>query len=274
MTRKKTAQEIKDRAPFLRGRILKMVNAAGSGHPGGSLSVIDLLSTLMMGWGHFAPNSNRKDWLILGKGHAVPALYSILIELNYIEEEELFTYRKFGSRLQGHPDRNKLPHIQINTGHLGQGLSIGVGIALAEKLSKSDKKVYVMLGNGDLNEGQTWEAIQSAAKFDLSNLIVFIDDNRLTQHGVAEDVMDVYPLKPKFEDHKWWAQNIDGHNFEEILTGLQAASTQDRPVALICQTIKGKGVSFMENKAKWHSCNLPDDLLKKALNELKENNGV
>jgi len=135
-------------------------------------------------------------------------------------------------------------------------------------MSQSGKKVYVLLGNGDLNEGQTWEAIQSAAKFDLSNLIVFIDDNRLTQHGVAEDIMDVYPLKPKFEDHKWWAINIDGHNFEEILAGLQTASNQDRPAALICQTIKGKGVSFMENQPEWHSCDLPDDLLEKALCEL------
>ena len=265
---KEKAEELNNRAPVLRGRILKMVNAAGSGHPGGSLSAVDIVSSIMVGWGKFHPTNEEQDWFVLGKGHAVPALYSVLIELGYFPEEELFTYRHFGSRLQGHPDRNKLPYVQVNTGHLGQGLSIGVGLALAEKMSGSGRKVYVLLGNGDMNEGQTWEAIQSAAKFDLSNLVVFIDNNHLTQHGVAQEIMDVYPLKPKFIDHKWWARDINGHNYEEILAGLQAASSQDRPAALVCQTIKGKGVSFMENQPKWHSCDLPDDLLEKALIEL------
>lgn len=268
------ANVLENRAPVLRGRILKMINAARAGHPGGSLSAVDIISTIMVGWGNFHPTVENKDWFVLGKGHAVPALYSVLVELEYIPEEELLTYRHFGSRLQGHPDRNKLPHIQVNTGHLGQGLSIGVGLAFAEKMSGSGKNVYVLLGNGDMNEGQTWEAIQAAAKFDLSNLYVFIDDNKLTQHGIAEEIMNVYPLKPKFEDHDWWSINIDGHECREILSGLQAASQQVRPSAIICRTIKGKGISFMENKPKWHSCDLPDDLLEKALNELGENNRV
>ncbi len=210
----------------------------------------------------------KKIGFVLGKGHAVPALYSVLIELGFLPEDELYTYRHLGSRLQGHPDRNKLPFIQINTGHLGQGLSIGVGLAMAERQSGSNKKVYVILGNGDMNEGQTWEAIQSAAKFQLSNLIVFIDDNRFTQHGIAEKVMNVYPLKPKFIDHNWMASEIDGHNYEQILTGLEKTTHQDKPSVLICHTIKGKGVSFMENVREWHSCDLPYDLLEKALIEL------
>ncbi len=264
----KTAGMLAERAPVLRGRILKMVNAAGAGHPGGSLSAVDIISSIMVGWGEFHPTSLRHDWFILGKGHAVPALYSVLIELGFMAEEELFTYRRMGSRLQGHPDRNKLPFIQVNTGHLGQGLSIGVGLALAERMANSDRKVYVILGNGDMNEGQTWEAIQSAAKFKLSNLMVFVDDNKLTQHGMADEIMNVYPLKPRFIDHNWYAEDINGHDYVQLLAGMEKASCQDLPSVLICQTIKGKGISFMENAREWHSCDLPDGLLKQALSEL------
>lgn len=259
---------LEKRAPILRGRILKMVNAAGAGHPGGSLSAVDIVSSIMMGWGRFDPTLEEKDWFVLGKGHAVPALYSVLIELGFFPEQELFFYRHLGSRLQGHPDRNKLPFIQVNTGHLGQGLSLGVGLAIAERLSGTDKKIFVVLGNGDMNEGQTWEAIQSAAKFKLSNLVVLLDDNRLTQHGIADEIMSVNPLKPKLLDHQWWASEIDGHNYKQLLNGLEEAGAQEKPAALICHTIKGKGVSFMENVPGWHSRDLPDDLLNKALLEL------
>lgn len=259
---------LKQRAPVLRGRILKMVNAAGAGHPGGSLSAIDIISSVMVGRGNFRPTNQSNDWFVLGKGHAVPALYSVLIELGFFPEQELFTYRHMGSRLQGHPDRNKLPAVQVNTGHLGQGLSVGVGLALAEQYSNSNKKVYVLLGNGDMNEGQTWEAIQSAAKFQLSNLIVIIDDNRLTQHGLANEIMNVNPLVPKFIDFGWWSKEIDGHDYVQILSSLDEASKQILPSVVVCHTVKGKGVSFMENVPEWHSRNLPDDLLKKALDEL------
>jgi len=262
------AANLQKRAPVLRGRTLKMINAAGAGHPGGSLSAIDVISAVMVGRGNFRPTDQAKDWFVLGKGHAVPALYSVLIELGFFPEQEMFTYRHLGSRLQGHPDHNKLPAVQVNTGHLGQGLSVGVGLALAERYSNSNKKIYVVLGNGDMNEGQTWEAIQSAAKFHLSNLKVFIDDNRLTQHGLADEVMNVNPLLPKFQDFGWWAKEIDGHNYEQIVSSIDEAAQKDQPCAVICHTIKGKGVSFMENVPEWHSRNLPDDLLKKALEEL------
>lgn len=260
--------KLQQRAPVLRGRILKMVNAAGAGHPGGSLSAIDLINSVMVGRGNFRPTHPDKDWFVLGKGHAVPALYSVLIELGYFPEQEMYTYRHMGSHLQGHPDRNKLPAVQVNTGHLGQGLSVGVGLALAEQYSNSVKKVYVLLGNGDMNEGQTWEAIQSAAKFHLANIVVMIDDNKLTQHGLADEIMNVSPLVPKFQDFNWWSKEIDGHDYGQILTVLDEAAQQNQPCAVVCHTIKGKGISFMENVPEWHSRNLPDDLLAKALREL------
>jgi len=262
------ANELNKHAPYLRERILRMVNAARTGHPGGSLSVIDLLSATMLGWGRFAPNLINPDWVVLGKGHAVPALYSILIELGYFEEKELFTYRKFHSRLQGHPDKRKLPSVQVSTGHLGQGLSIGVGIAAGERLSKSVKHVYVILGDGDLNEGQTWEAIQTAAHYHLSNVTVLVDANGLTQHGPPKKIMNVEPVLPKWESFGWWTKEIDGHDYLQILNGLKEAGLQKIPAVIICRTIKGKGISFMEGNATWHSRDLPNDLLAKALKEI------
>lgn len=265
-----TVQELQTRAPTLRARILKMINAAHTGHPGGSLSAIDIMQAIMK-WGSFNPTSEVKDWFVLGKGHAVPALYSILAELGYLEESELLTYRKVGSRLQGHPDRNKLPCIQANTGHLGQGLSIGVGLAMAEKHLNTFKKVFVLIGNGDLNEGQTWEAVQSAAKYGLSNLIVFVDDNKITQHGWADQIMNVNPIEKKFSDFGWLAKRINGHDYTELLQSLNALNNPldtKKPRAFICDTIKGKGVGFMENEKHWHSTDLPDELLQKALGEL------
>lgn len=258
----------KDIQKRLRARILKMVNAAGAGHPGGSLSVIDLLTALMVGWGHFAPNLQTKDWLVLGKGHAVPALYSILIELGYLKEKELYTYRHMGTKLQGHPDCRKLPVVQVSTGHLGQGLSTGVGIALGEKLNSSEKRVYVVIGDGDQNEGQTWEAIQTAAHFDLKNLYVLVDSNGLTQHGPATLIMNIEPSRPKWDAFGWWTDEIDGHDHKAILNSLEEASKQDKPKVIICRTVKGKGVSFMEDDPLWHSRDLPDDLLEKALTEI------
>ena len=259
---------LKSRAPVLRVRILKMVNAAHTGHPGGSLSAIDILQSVMK-WGQFDPTSETKDWFVLGKGHAVPALYSMLVELGYLEEKELLSYRKIGSRLQGHPDRNKLPCIQVNTGHLGQGLSIAVGLAIAEKYRNSGKWIFVLLGNGDMNEGQTWEAVQSAAKFALSKLVVFIDDNKITQHGWADEIMNVNPLERKFLDFGWKSERINGHNYSQLVESLNSLNNNsNKPHLFVCDTIKGKGVSFMENEKKWHSTDLPDELLEAALVEL------
>lgn len=263
------AAKLEARAPVLRARILKMVNAAHAGHPGGSLSAIDLMNSIMVGWGNFSPTHQDKDWFVLGKGHAVPGLYSVLIELGYYPEEELYSYRKMGSRLQGHPDRNKLPGVQVNTGHLGQGLSVGFGLAWADKFLGNTKQTYVMIGNGDLNEGQTWEAIQSCAKYQLDNLLLIVDDNKLTQHGEASAIMNVYPVEEKLDQFGWHTQRINGHSYPEILQALEAAAkVTGKPRAIVCDTVKGKGISFMENVAAWHSTDLPDDLLRVALAEL------
>lgn len=256
-------------APILRARILRMINAAAAGHPGGSLSVIDMLSALMLAWGRFRPHATLKDWLVLGKGHAAPAYYAILMELGYVNEAELLTYRHLGTRLQGHPDRRKFPGVQVTTGHLGHGLSIGAGIALGEKIAKSGRNVYVVLGDGDLQEGQTWEAVMAAAHYQLTNLIAMIDLNGLSQHGAIEKIMNFEPVAPKFEAFGWWATELDGHDFNQLLRALESTQNQDRPGVLLCRTIKGKGVSFMEGNPFWHSRDLPDDLLEKALQELK-----
>lgn len=268
MTIETTVENLKQRSPILRSRILRMIHEAGSGHPGGSLSVIDLLATVMIAWGRFSPHAVEKDWLVLGKGHAAPAYYAVLCELGYLTEEELFTYRKADSRLQGHPDRRKLPAVQVTTGHLGQGLSIGAGIALGEKMLNSEKKVYVILGDGDLHEGQTWEAVMASSHFHLTNLITLVDLNGLSQHGKTERIMNVEPLAEKWKAFGWTTISIDGHRYEQILEGLQEASFSGSPTVLLCRTIKGKGISFMENNPLWHSRDLPTDLYEKALLEL------
>ncbi len=264
-----TVSELTQRAPRLRARILRMVSAAQSGHPGGSLSVIDLLAALMLAWGRFRPHAPTQDWLVLGKGHAAPAYYAMLCELGYLDESELLTYRQLGSRLQGHPDRRKLPAVQVTTGHLGHGLSIGVGIALGEKRSGSDKKVYVVLGDGDLHEGQTWEAMMAAAHYHLDNLVVLADLNGLSQHGPVSKIMNFEPLAEKCLAFGWQAVEIDGHDYGQILAALGKTEASDRPTMVLCRTVKGKGVSFMEGDPLWHSRDLPQELLQKALAELE-----
>jgi transketolase len=256
------------RAPLLRQRILRMIHAADAGHPGGSLSVIDLLQTLMVGWGRFRPHQPDLDWLVLAKGHVTPAYYTALVELGYLQEEELLTYRQFGTRLQGHPDRRKLPAVQVTTGHLGQGLSIGVGIALGEKLKSSDRNVYVVLGDGDLHEGQTWEAAMAASHYQIDNLVALADLNRLTQHGPVEEVMDVAPLADKWTSFGWAVRSLDGHDYSAILEGLAWTSGVRCPAILLCHTVKGKGVSFMEGDPLWHSCHLSTADLERALEEV------
>lgn len=261
-------EDLEARSIVLRKQILRMVHAAGAGHPGGSLSVIDILNALMTGWGIFRPETTNKDWLVLSKGHATPALYSVLASLNYLPADELLTYRQFGSRLQGHPDRMKLPGVQVSTGHLGQGLSIAAGIALGENKSKTDKDIYAVLGDGDLHEGQTWEAAMFANHYHLQNLIAILDLNNLTQHGRVKDIMAVEPLEEKWHSFGWDTLELNGHDYSEILAGLEWASNSNKPSVLLCRTIKGKGVSFMEGDPLWHSTHLSKDRLTKALKEL------
>lgn len=269
-TPKASPEALEQRAPILRELILRMVHAAGAGHPGGSLSVVDLLNAVLVGWGRFSPHHPTKDWMVLSKGHATPAYYSVLSELGYLDKDELLSYRQFGSRLQGHPDRRKFPPVQVTTGHLGQGLSIGAGIALGEKLSASERNVYVVLGEGDFQAGQTWEAAMASSHYGLNNLVALADMNQLTQHGPVEKVMNLEPLQDKAEAFGWIVHKVDGHDYEALLDALARTSGVDQPALLLCQTVKGKGVSFMEGNPLWHSAHLSQELLEKALQELVE----
>ena len=249
--------ELRDRARQFRVDIIRMIEAAGSGHPGGSLSAIDFLTVLYLG-GHLRVNPRQpgdpdRDRFILSKGHCVPALYAVLAHLGFMPKEELLTLRRFGSRLQGHPDKRRLPFLEANTGSLGQGLSIAAGLALAAKLDGKPWQAVCMTGDGEIQEGQVWEAAMASSKYKLDNLTWVVDFNQVQQEGLTKDQMPLEPLRAKIEAFNWHVQEIDGHDLEAIdralLTARQATG---RPKAIILRTIKGKGVSFMELQTAWH----------------------
>ncbi len=268
-------QEIEKIAKKLRREILMMIHNAKSGHPGGALSSIDILTVLftkcMKHYPECEMNANYKnrDRFILSKGHASAALYAIMSYCGYFKEEELLTFRKFGSKLQGHPCSKLLKGIEISTGSLGQGLSIGCGMALGLRLDKIDSKVYVYMGDGEIEEGSVWEAAMNAAHNNLNNLIAFVDRNKLQIDGSTESVKSLGDVKLKFKSFGWNTIEIDGHNIKEIYNSIKEAQTSTRPCLIIANTIKGKGVSFMENNAGWHGKAPNDEELQKALEELK-----
>ena len=268
--------ELKKKACNVRKNILKMVNNAKSGHPGGSLSGADILTVLFTKslnipkkW-NLDENFENRDRFILSKGHASPLLYSILAEIGIIEEEELMTFRKFKSRLQGHPAKNYIEGVETSTGSLGQGLSIGCGIALGLKLKNNPANVVVYTGDGELQEGSCWEAFMQAAHRKLDNLIAIIDRNRLQIDGCTENVMALDNLNDKLKAFNWEVLEIDGHNFDEIYNAVEQAKKCNKPCAIIANTTKGKGCSFMENKAEWHGKAPNNEQLAQALNELEE----
>lgn len=258
--------------PRMRADIIRMIEAAGSGHPGGSLSIIDILASLYLK--HLRHDPQRPDWpdrdrLILSKGHACPALYTAMAYAGYFPKEHLMSLRKLGSPLQGHPDRLRLPGVEFSTGSLGQGLSVGVGMALAAKLDKKDTRVYVILGDGEIQEGQCWEAFMSAPKFDLHNLIVIIDHNNGQIDGPVNQVMPIEPIKAKLESFHWDALPIDGHDLKAVDEALTTAKkAQGRPQCIIAQTVKGKSVSFMENNIGWHGSAPKKEEADKAVAEI------
>lgn len=256
-----------------RQRIIAMLEKAGSGHPGTSLSAIDIITTLFcheMRWDPKNPAWEDRDRFVLSKGHGVPALYAVLAHRGAIPEEELMTLRRTGARLQGHPDRVRLPVMEASTGSLGQGLSIAQGIALGLRLQGRSARSFCMLGDGECQEGQVWEAVMSAPKFKLNNLIVFLDNNNGQIDGHVTDVMDINPIGDKFRAFRWAVQEIDGHDFGQILDALSKAKMEtERPTLIHCHTTKGKGVSFMENNIKWHGVAPNADESKRALEELK-----
>ena len=269
-------KEFKETASHVRRNIVKMVHNSKSGHPGGSLSGADILTVLYKkslnipkDWNN-SPDFENRDRFILSKGHASPLLYSILAMKGIIPEDELMTFRKINSRLQGHPAKKYLPGIETSTGSLGQGLSIGCGIALGLKLKNNPANVIVYTGDGELQEGSCWEAFMQAAHKNLDNLIVIIDRNKLQIDGCTESVMALDNLNDKLKAFNWNVIEINGHNFDEIYIAVEAAKKCTKPCAIIAHTIKGKGVSFMENQAGWHGKAPNDEQLKQALKELGE----
>ena len=269
-------QELKEAATEVRRNIVKMVHNSKSGHPGGSLSGADILTVLYkkslnipLEWDKSADFENR-DRVILSKGHASPLLYSILAMKGIIPKEELMTFRKFHSKLQGHPAKHYLSGIETSTGSLGQGLSIGCGMAEGLKLKQNPANVVVYTGDGELQEGSCWEAFMQAAHRKLDNLIAIIDRNKLQIDGCTENVMALDNLADKLRAFNWEVIEINGHDYNEIYEAVEAAKKADRPCAIIAHTTKGKGVSFMENQAGWHGKAPSDEQLAQALAELGE----
>ena len=265
-------KELQITACKVRMGILEGVHAAKSGHPGGSLSSTEILTYLYfkeMNVNPENPKMENRDRFVLSKGHAAPLLYSVLANRGFFGVDTLTTLRHPESVLQGHPDMKYIPGVDMSSGSLGQGISTAVGMALSAKHFKDSYKVYCVLGDGEIEEGQVWEAAMFAANKGLSNLTIFVDNNNLQIDGTVEEVNSVYPIDKKFEAFNWHVINIDGHSFDEIEAALNEAKTVDKPVAIIAKTVKGKGVSFMENQVSWHGAAPNDELFEQAMSELK-----
>ncbi len=268
--------ELAEKARRIRINALKAINAAKSGHPGGSLSSADILATLYFGELNIDPKNPKmvdRDKFVLSKGHAVPALYAALGERDFYEVSEMMTLRQVGSKFQGHPNMRKVPGIEMSTGSLGQGFSAAVGMAVAGKIDKNPGRVYVLTGDGELQEGIVWEAAMQAAHRKLDNLVAIVDLNGLQIDGKVSDVKCVCPVDEKFRSFGWNVINVDGHNFEELTTAFkEAKSSEGVPTAIIAHTHKGKGVSFMEDNAGWHGKAPSDEELATAIEELGGDN--
>ncbi len=254
----------------LRATVLKMIHAAKNGHPGGSLSVLDIVLTLfsqVMRYRPQEPEWTDRDRFILSKGHGVPALYAVLAECGFFPKDWLMTLRQLGSPLQGHPDRFRLTCVEAATGSLGQGLSIAQGMAMSAKIDKKDFRVFCVVGDGEIQEGQIWEAAMSAPKFKLDNLTVIVDYNHGQIDGRSDEVMNLEPLKDKWKAFNWNVLEVDGHNRVELAKVLPQKES-GKPTLIIAHTVKGKGVSFMEGVIDWHGVAPTDEQLQKALKEL------
>lgn len=260
---------LEEKAAKIRRHIIEMTYEAGSGHPGGSLSATDIITTLYFHEMRYEPKNPNRDRFILSKGHAAPAFYATLAEAGFIDKEELKTLRKTGSRLQGHPSSTFLPIVEISTGSLGQGLSVANGIALAGKLDKKDYRVYVLLGDGEMQEGQIWEAAMTAGHYKLDNLCAILDYNHLQIDGKVNEVMNIKPVEEKWQAFGWDTSVVDGHDFYKLIDGFdKARETKGKPTMIIAQTTKGKGVSFMENEVGWHGKAPNKEQRDKAISEI------
>lgn len=270
---KESIELLASKARRLRWDIVKMIGTAGSGHPGGSLSSADIVSALFFSrMQHRAdsPTWPERDRFVLSKGHAAPVLYAALAESGYFPREELWTLRQLGARLQGHPDMRKLPGVEVSTGSLGQGLSIGSGMALGLRLDGLPSRVHVLMGDGESQEGLVWEAAMFAAQKSLDNLVAIVDYNNLQIDGRVCDVCDVAPLSDKWLAFGWHVIQVDGHNIEQIIAALdEAATIKCRPTVIIARTVKGKGVSFMEDQVDFHGKAPSADEMARALAEIE-----
>lgn len=271
-------QELEKIANEIRIGIIEEVYAGKSGHPGGSLSCADILTVLYFNQMNINPScakSPTRDRFVLSKGHASPALYSALAKRGYFDKKELLTFRGIDSILQGHPDMKHIPGVDMSTGSLGQGLSCANGMALASKLNSDGFRVYCLLGDGEIEEGQVWEAAMSASHYKLDNLCVIVDNNNLQIDGEITEVMSSYPIDKKFESFGFNVINVNGHDIEELIEAFNKAKTvKGKPTAIIAKTIKGKGVSFMENQASWHGKAPNEEQFNQAIEELKDNTKV
>ena len=266
--------ELQQIANEVRKGIVTAVHSAKSGHPGGSLSSADIMTYLYFEEMNVDPKEPKKadrDRFVLSKGHVAPALYSTLAQKGYFPVEDLKTLRHVGSYLQGHPDMKGTPGVDMSGGSLGQGISVAAGMALSAKLSNENYRVYTMLGDGEIQEGQVWEAAMFAGHRKLDNLVVIVDNNGLQIDGNVDDVCSPYPIDKKFEAFNFHVINIEAHNFDEIRKAFEEAkNTKGQPTAIIAKSVKGKGVSFMENRAEWHGSAPNDEKYEIAMDELKK----
>ena len=268
-----TRKKLEDTAREVRRGIVTALHSAKSGHPGGSLSAADIMTYLYFEGMNVDPQDPKKadrDRFVLSKGHIAPALYSVLANKGYFPKEDLVTLRHTGSYLQGHPDMKHIPGVDMSAGSLGQGISAAVGMALAGKLDGKNYRVYAMCGDGEIEEGQVWEASMFAASRDLDNFTVIVDNNNLQIDGTIEEVCSPYPIDEKFKAFGFNVICIDGHNFDEIEAAFdQAKATKGKPTAIIAKTVKGKGISFMENQCGWHGKAPNDEEFEQALKDLE-----
>ena len=266
-------EELTKKAIEIRKGIIEAVYHAQSGHPGGSLSIADILTVLYFHEMKIKPEKPKweeRDRLVLSKGHCSPALYSCLANRGYFPVEDLKTFRKIDSYLQGHPDKNKVPGVDMTTGSLGQGLSAANGMAIAGKMDKKVYRVYCILGDGEIEEGQIWEAAMTSSKYKLDNLCVIVDNNNLQIDGTIEEVMSPYPIDEKFKSFGFEIIKIDGHDIEEIIKAFEVArNIKEKPTCIIAKTIKGKGISYMENQVGWHGKAPNEEQYKEAIKELE-----
>ena len=271
MSGKPNINELKKKAVHIRKDILTMLEKAGSGHTGGSLSLVEIFIALYFYKARHNPKDptwRERDKIILSKGHGCPALYAVLADAGYFPREELWSLRKLGSRLQGHPQIG-LPGVEISSGSLGQGLSVANGMALANKMDGIKSKVYCIMGDGETNEGQIWEAAMTAAHYKLNNVCGIVDFNRMQIDGFCCDIKGLEPFAKKWQAFGWDAKEIDGHNLEQLMRALdEADKIKGKPQIIIAYTVKGKGVSFIENRVKWHGIAPKKEELEKALKEL------